>query len=178
MSRFSDDLLEQAQELASREKRKPRQASLRRAVSAAYYALFHLLTDEAASFVAGAGPLKSKTDLRRLVGRFLTHVQMKNACGEVLKTTPVDILKPFWSDLGMPGQVELARLARTFRGVQEERHRADYDLSRVFTRAEVQTILERVENAIQDWQTVKKTQPQAAHFFALAMMMVDSWRKR
>jgi uncharacterized protein (UPF0332 family) len=40
-------LLEQAKHLANREKKRPRQASLRRAVSTAYYALFHLLIYEA-----------------------------------------------------------------------------------------------------------------------------------
>jgi len=44
---FGDDLLEQAQHLANRERKEPRQASLRRAVSTAYYALFHLLISEA-----------------------------------------------------------------------------------------------------------------------------------
>jgi len=43
---YSDDLLEQAQHLAQREPKRPRQASLRRAVSSAYYALFHLLISE------------------------------------------------------------------------------------------------------------------------------------
>ena len=41
------DLLDQASRLAVQEPRRPRQASLRRAVSAAYYALFHLLVDAA-----------------------------------------------------------------------------------------------------------------------------------
>jgi hypothetical protein len=36
---FADDLLEQAYHLANRESKKPKQASLRRAVSTAYYAL-------------------------------------------------------------------------------------------------------------------------------------------
>lgn len=39
---FPDDLLEQAVHLARREPGRPRQASLRRAISTAYYALFHL----------------------------------------------------------------------------------------------------------------------------------------
>jgi len=46
---FADDLLEQAHHLATREAGEPKQASLRRAVSTAYYALFHLLIDEAVS---------------------------------------------------------------------------------------------------------------------------------
>jgi uncharacterized protein (UPF0332 family) len=44
---FADDLLKQAYHLANRESGEPKQASLRRAVSTAYYALFHLLIDEA-----------------------------------------------------------------------------------------------------------------------------------
>jgi hypothetical protein len=44
---FADDLPEQAYHLGRRERKNPIQASLRRAVSTAYYALFHLLIDEA-----------------------------------------------------------------------------------------------------------------------------------
>jgi hypothetical protein len=39
-------MLEQSRDLANREPKRPRQASLRRAVSTAYYALFHLLATE------------------------------------------------------------------------------------------------------------------------------------
>jgi uncharacterized protein (UPF0332 family) len=46
---FADDLLEQAYHLANRDRENPKQASLRRAVSTAYYALYHLLIDEAVS---------------------------------------------------------------------------------------------------------------------------------
>ena len=42
------DLLAQATLLATKEPRRPRQASLRRSVSASHYALFHLLVDTAA----------------------------------------------------------------------------------------------------------------------------------
>jgi hypothetical protein len=44
---FAEDLLEQAHHLAYREATDPKQASLRRAVSTAYYAVFHLMIDEA-----------------------------------------------------------------------------------------------------------------------------------
>ncbi len=48
------DLLEQAERLAMLEIKKPKQASLRRAISAAYYAMFHLLVDEACRVQIGA----------------------------------------------------------------------------------------------------------------------------
>ena len=44
---YPEDLLEQANHLARREPKRPKQASLRRAVSTAYYALFHLLIGQA-----------------------------------------------------------------------------------------------------------------------------------
>src|SRR5579871_634688 len=44
---LAGDLLEQAYHLAKREPKRPKQASLRRAISSAYYALFHLLISEA-----------------------------------------------------------------------------------------------------------------------------------
>jgi uncharacterized protein (UPF0332 family) len=44
---LAEDLLEQARHLAKREPKRPKQASLRRAVSAAYYSLFHLLVSSA-----------------------------------------------------------------------------------------------------------------------------------
>ena len=45
------DLLSQAELLARKEPRRPRQASLRRAVSSAYYALFHFLVGEVSRFL-------------------------------------------------------------------------------------------------------------------------------
>jgi hypothetical protein len=44
---YHDDLLQQSLLLVHKEPRNPKQASLRRAVSTAYYALFHLLISEA-----------------------------------------------------------------------------------------------------------------------------------
>lgn len=68
------DLLEQARHLARREPLRPSQASLRRSVSAAYYAVFHLLAHEGASLLAKGTGIKS---LRRLFTRGFAHNEMK-----------------------------------------------------------------------------------------------------
>ena len=47
-----DDLLVRAEHLIHKEPRRPRQASLKRAVSTSYYALFHLLVSEASHLYA------------------------------------------------------------------------------------------------------------------------------
>ncbi len=46
---LAEDLLKQAFLLLNKESKNPTQASLRRAVSTAYYALFHLLIQEASA---------------------------------------------------------------------------------------------------------------------------------
>ncbi len=45
---LASDLLDQASILADLDPMKPKQASLRRAISAAYYSVFHLLIDDGA----------------------------------------------------------------------------------------------------------------------------------
>jgi hypothetical protein len=72
---LANDLLEQAQFLVQREPRRPRQASLRRAVSTAYYAVFHLLATSAASQASPASP----AGLSERIQRSLEHGAMKEA---------------------------------------------------------------------------------------------------
>ena len=75
---LATDLLEQAEHLSKREPRRPRQASLRRAISSAYYALFHLLVEEASSGVVAGDA--TRRGLRPLVGRTYDHGEMRKVC--------------------------------------------------------------------------------------------------
>jgi hypothetical protein len=75
---FPEDLLQQAYDLANKEPTDPKQASLRRAVSTAYYALFHLLIDEAVSKWAVERQ-------RSTLARTFEHPKMKAVCDDVLK---------------------------------------------------------------------------------------------
>lgn len=69
---FAEDLLDVARSLADMDEEGPRQASLRRAVSTAYYALFHLLISEATSNWNRAEP-------RAALGRIFEHGKMKDS---------------------------------------------------------------------------------------------------
>jgi hypothetical protein len=71
--RLPEGLLEQAQHLVRREPRRPKQASLRRAISTAYYALFHLLISEAVL------NWKRAAD-RAALARMFEHAHMRNTC--------------------------------------------------------------------------------------------------
>lgn len=71
---LSRDLLAQAKLLATKEKSRPKQASLRRSVPTAYYAVFHLLVDAATRrLVSGA----DRQPLRSCLARAFDHGVMK-----------------------------------------------------------------------------------------------------
>src|SRR5438045_561666 len=79
------DLIEQAEHLVRRERGRPRQASLRRAISSAYYALFHLLIHEA-TFRVIRNP-----SLRQRFSRAFEHGDMKNASRAFANARPAQL---------------------------------------------------------------------------------------
>jgi hypothetical protein len=138
---LSHDLLAQARILATVDITKPKQANLRRAVSAAYYALFHLLL---AACVRRIGP-SSPATLAPRIARSLTHSEMRDVCLPISKSNPGGILK---SRLPSGFSAEMERFAQAFVDLQQERHRADYDLTAIFTRTETIGLLERTQTAL------------------------------
>jgi hypothetical protein len=74
MSRLSTDLLKQAKDLAKQDPNRPKDASIRRAISTAYYALFHFLLDEATEMLVGATQADKR--LRHLLSRCFGHGRM------------------------------------------------------------------------------------------------------
>jgi hypothetical protein len=101
------DLLEQAEHLARREKLRPKQASLRRAISSAYYALFHLLVDAATRFIATG----SRDGLRRQLARNFDNAAMKSASQAFAAANGKH---PWVYALGRPPSMDLVDVASAF----------------------------------------------------------------
>lgn len=146
---FPDHLLEQAQHLANRERKRPRQASLRRAVSTAYYALFHLLIHEATLNW-------KRVDQRSVLARFFEHGKMKAAsdkqraeCNRFISSNP-----PAGPELDC--YRHLHNIADTFFQSQQQRHTADYDNSKQWTRTEVLTQVTLVQGAFSSWKAIRE----------------------
>lgn len=157
---YHHDLLRQARHLATKEPRRPSQASLRRAASSAFYALFHLLTDEASRrLVTGPG----RTALRHTLGRSYQHREMKEAAklfaNRSGKLTPVLA--------GLTPHAELVRVAEAFVSLQEARHEADYDLRVRFTKQASAALVFEAEQAFVDWSVVRRTVQADAFLVAL-----------
>src|SRR5438874_1252934 len=85
-TRFHEQLLDQARDLAVQEHGKPKQASLRRSVSAAYYALFHFLCDEGAREMVGTG--RRNRTLGNALVRAFEHAAMKQASARFMSAKP------------------------------------------------------------------------------------------
>ena len=143
------DLLKQAKLLAGKEPRRPLQASLRRAVSASYYALFHLLVDEA--LLSG----RNRDALRDCLARAFSHDVMKQVAQQFSSNGLSPKLIP-----GLNGQTlqpQLVGIASSFVDLQQARHEADYDRARRFTRREVLDLVDQAEQAFADWKVVRKS---------------------
>ena len=145
-------LLEQARHLATRERRRPRQGSLRRAVSTAYYALFHLIVHEAAQKLLRGNAAEP---LRPLLGRAFVHGDMKAAARSFAGGTLPATIKAY-----QPGPVsaELRQVAEAFVVLQELRHQADYDLRARLGRRETLDLVETAEAAFAAWSQVRASQ--------------------
>jgi uncharacterized protein (UPF0332 family) len=145
---LAQDLLEQAQHLAKRDGLEPRQASLRRAVSTAYYALFHLLIDEAVSNWA-------VVHQRNKLARSFDHGSMKRVC--------VDYVRTFYSAGEPASEFLLKNVAETFSELQLRRHTADYDNSHIWTTTSAQEWIDRTKVAFDSWDAIR-TQDESQDF--------------
>lgn len=168
--RLSNDYLEQARHLARRERTRPKQASLRRAISAAYYALFHLLCNDAAGVLARG--LRENRDLKARTARALDHGTMARVC----RTFQAGALPSSFSFL-QPIDADLRLVAERFVRAQEERHSADYDLQANFTRTDTLNFIDQVEEAFDAWQRVQNSDAATYFLFALFFYRVDRWRE-
>ena len=149
--RLGQDFLVTARRLSRANPSRPRQADLKRAISTAYYALFHTLAHESADRFIGTGNNASKQAWVQ-VYRALDHRFAKDAGQRAKK-------------LGFPK--EIVNFADTFRDLQEERHRADYDPSARFTRGDALIAVANAEQAMADLRNAPK-QDRAA-FAALVL---------
>lgn len=129
---MTDDLLEIALHLAQRETGRPKTASLRRAVSSAYYALFHALAWLCAARLVGE---KKGWALRSPIYRSLDH----------RKT--LDVLKPNAPE--NRDDPRLRTVSFVFKVLQDARHNADYNPETfAFDRSATLDLIEAARRAI------------------------------
>jgi hypothetical protein len=118
-----EHLLDQAERLLSPVRGAPRQVDLRRAVSNAYYALFHAVCVAAADqFV---GKTRQADPIYGLVYRSIEHRSLRQLCEDVGKPTLPAKYQPYLSGRALGVGIELFALVVV--DLQAKRHAADYD---------------------------------------------------
>lgn len=143
----------------------PSEAQLRRAVSTAYYALFHaLLAAAAARFMGPGGQARPGY---ALLYRGFQHGRMRRVCQDL----DVAALRPAVArQLGRPRvSPAMCQVAAAFIALQDARHAADYDPSARFDAADVTATLTEAEDAIAAFAQV----PAEQQADILALMLVD-----
>jgi uncharacterized protein (UPF0332 family) len=141
---YPDDLIQHAIFLSELNlPHEPKQVDLRRAVSAAYYGLFHLLTTEAAQ------NWKHQSQRDRFA-RMFDHGRMK-ACSSKVSARPLPV-EPAESRIAK----DLKLVANSFLKLQQARHTADYDNSKVWSRTQVREVISEAEDAIAAWSNIRE----------------------
>lgn len=176
MSQLAEDLLSQADALAKIDPRRPKAANLRRAVSAAYYALFHHLIGSAGQLFAGAQD--SDWPLVALTTRAFNHGEMRAASRALQNAQPPEVFRPLWTRYGVASNADLSLVADSFVSLQELRHSADYDLNANFLRADVVAAVQRARDAIAAWNRLRQQNRDLARLAALAMLLWKQLQSR
>ena len=132
---FHDDLIATAKELVVSGRGRPRNSNLRRAVSTAYYALFHCLAADCADLLVGGRGANRSDSAWRQTYRALEHGTARSQC----EKREIDRFPSGIQDF-----------ANIFVRAQPRRHAADYDPRphRRLKKSEVEQDIRAAEYAI------------------------------
>lgn len=137
---YHDELLKHAFDLVHKDPADPKQADLRRAVSAAYYALFHLLISELIAFWSHTG---SKAALARM--------PQHRAMAEASRT-----IQPMpFSGEDISIVRKLKEVAQAFVQLHDKREKADYDNATYWSHTESLSEVTLAAKTYVTWDSIR-----------------------
>lgn len=150
-----DHLFEQAEKLiAPPPNGPPRQVDLRRAISSAYYGLFHFALMSVADEFVGITQRASRR--YALVYRSIDHRTLKNLCSEARRPTPSPRYAPYIPANGFDGNIQA--FAAAVVGLQEKRHLADYNPQTRFRTIDAEFAIGTAQDAVRHFKRVNAEQ--------------------
>ena len=153
-----NQLLDVAAELARAPSRgAPRQAKLRRAISTAYYALFHCMVGAASDLLAGQNARGTKRHTS--VYRAFEHKRMADVCKQVSQGT-------LRNESGVPFHTNIQECAAAFAELQESRHGADYDPTLRLPLSDAKAAVSKARDAVEKLQAA----PNDERFYFLTLL--------
>lgn len=145
---LADDFLEDAHYLADKGVTEDRQSFMRRAISTAYYAAFHLFVED---FVEHW----EFPEQRARLGRMFQHGAMRTSF------TPMDKNNP------TPLEKELIVVTRSFWQLQKDRQRADYDSGWKLVETNVRNSVRLAEDVFAKWRKIKDEDISRHHLLSM-----------
>ena len=159
---YPDKLVAHARHLLGRNRTKPQQVDLRRAVSAAYYAVFHALTQQAAARAVGS---TAAVAFATAVARSFEHSGMRSAADDMAKQNPSAKTRPLLDGVALSSDIRT--ICQRFSNLQVLRHRADYDLSSTFNKADAVQAVDDADDTLKRVDQLKRDPAFARCLFAL-----------
>lgn len=138
---------------------RPRQADLRRALSAAYYAMFHALARCCADALVGATPASRSQTAWTQTYRALEHGYAKNQCVRAI------------GNREFPQGVR--KFSEGFVRMQRLRQMADYAPDSDFSRSDVLQLVDEIEKDIAEFAAVPAADRAAFSVYVLLRMRAD-----
>ena len=132
---------------------RPRQDELCRAVSCAYYAMFHSLAGCCADMLVGATRARRNQEAWRRTYRALEHGHAKNQCSNARMLN------------GFPPEIQ--DFGELFIYMQRERHTADYDPDANYSRSDVIQFIDDTEGVVARFENVDARDRRAFAVFVL-----------
>jgi hypothetical protein len=120
----------------------PRNTDLRRAISTAYYALFHAITRAAAEHALPGAPEAEKNTFTRHVN----HAAIRQVCGWINGKEPPQAVEATVARLR--GNARISAVAATFVALHQAREDADYNHEADITRPTTLGLIRRSETAV------------------------------
>jgi uncharacterized protein (UPF0332 family) len=157
-----DHLFEQAETLVSPPVGRPRQVDVRRAISAAYYAIFHAAITAAVDQFVGV----TNRDQSRygLAYRSVNHAWLRDLCKEI-QSTPSSKFKSYAPPQGFDQNI--TAFAAVLVELQEKRHSADYDVMIRMNRSDAALAIAKARVALHRFGTA--SEPQRSAFLSLLL---------
>ena len=151
------DLLSIAHELAGGlvggRRGRPRQTELRRALSAAYHAMFHTLASFCANQLAGSTPVRRRSPAWVQAYRALEHGRARD---RLMNSSGMSQFPDEYRDFG-----------QQFVNMQDVRHSADYDPTARFLRLHVNQVIEETSRKMDLFNTVPNAEKRAFALYVL-----------
>jgi hypothetical protein len=144
-----DHLFDQAEKLVAPPLHgPPRQVDLWRAISAAYYGVFHFCLAAAANEFVGA---KHQTTRRyALAYRSIDHKALRDICLEAKRPTPTAKYHPYIPEQGFGPNIQ--EFATATIDLQEKRHKADYNPQPRFRTLDATLAISAARSAVRQFE--------------------------